>query len=186
MPFAVALYVLYLVLIVSVFATLADRASPEFKRFFHVGPGTKETPIRFAGISIDTTAKYAGFVGLLVFQALAMTYAGQIIQNWYQWEIMDPKNLLLSQPRALTWAFDFVIDVVGLITRNLTFFVAIATQQFQFSLITWLAGWAPENWFMYRRIRDKVYDPAASARVQRARATALARMSRKKARRPRA
>jgi hypothetical protein len=181
MPFAVALFVLYLVIIVIVFATLADRVSPEFKRFFHWGPGTKETPIKFAGISIDTKAKYAGFAGVLVFQALLMTYAGSIIQQWYQWEIMDPKNMLLSQPKWLVWAFDFVIDVVGLITSNLTFFVAIATQQFQFAIISWFAGWLPANFFMYLRIRDKVYNPAASARVQRAGAQALVRMSRKKA-----
>lgn len=153
--FATLMMVLYGVAMVVLFVVFADKTSPSFKRFFHFGPGTEETPVEFAGISLDSNLKYAAFVAFLAIKALVLNYTGSILSDWYNYEIFNPDRKVLGMSKTKIWVYDFVLDVVHFVTQNFSTFVFIATQQIQFGIIGFIAGWFPNQYYLYRRLREK-------------------------------
>lgn len=153
--FATFMMVMYGAAVVTLFVVFADRNSPSFKRFFHFGPGTEETPVEFAGISLDTKLKYAMFVLFIAVKAAILNYTGSILADWYQYEVFNPDRKVLGMSKTKIWLYDLILDVIHFVTGNFSTFVFIATQQIQFGLIGFIAGWFPNQYYMYRRLNEK-------------------------------
>lgn len=153
--FATMLTILYGASVVTLIFVFGDTKSESFRRFFHFGPGTKEVPIEFAGISLDTPLKYSLFILFLVFQSSIWAFTGSILSDWYQYEIFNPDRTELSMAKSKIWFIDTLLDVVGFITGNFSTLIFLATQQIQFELVGFISRFIPNQFYMYRRLKDK-------------------------------